>query len=280
VGRHLADALSREHQVIQLNRRATGADGEIVHDLGERLPTKRLPGRINAVVHAAGLLGRTANSSPLCRRVNVEATRELADYAALAGSSHFVLCSTGGVYLPTAQVLHERSAVAPQDAYGDSKAAAETIVQSYAQAFAAQILRLFFPFGPGQKGRLIANFIEEIDAGRSVTLMNSSGQPLLTPVYIDDLVEYVRRVLNISAGFVANIGGNEVVSIRELAEMIGKALGRNPTFEITETSGTPCNWWGDSSYISQLTDYSPQVSLAQGLERTIAKFIVARAGRS
>jgi nucleoside-diphosphate-sugar epimerase len=232
------------------------------------LPIDLLPRHIDTVIHAAGLVGQIASSSQLYQRVNVDATRELAEYAVSAGASRFVFLSTGGIYQPSEQRLTEESAVSPQDAYATSKRAAESVLSSFDSEFAVQVLRLFFPFGPTQQGRLIPNLIEGIRQGRPVSLMNVSGQPVVTPIFIDDLVEYVRRVLDIPDGLLANVAGDEAVSIRGLADMIGKTLGRNVAFEVRE-SQTPCNWCGSNDLISRLTDYSPRVTLELGLERII-----------
>lgn len=268
-------ALAKEHRVFRLNRQSTGAIDEIVHDLAEPMPVDRLPRHVDTIIHTAGLVGQSASSLQLCQRVNVDATRELADYAARAGATRFLFCSTGGVYLPSEQKLTEQSVVSPPDAYTESKLSAEVVVQSFDKAFAVQVLRLFFPFGPMQKGRLISNLIQRVAQGEPIQLMNTSGQPIVTPLYIDDLVEIMLRVLDLPDSFVANVAGDEAVSIRALAEMIGKMLSREVVFDIKD-SGMAVNWFGSNELISRLTGYSPRVSLESGLERTVAQFVKER----
>ena len=273
VGRHLAVALAKEHRVIPLNRRPTGAEGEIIHDFAQPLTLDRLPRRVDLIIHTAGLVGLQASSSPLCWRVNVDATVELGDYAIRAHAKKFILFSTGGVYRPTEQHLTEQSVVGPPDAYTQSKLAAEMASQSFKEDFDVQILRLFFPFGPTQRGRLIPNLIQRVSRNEPIHLTNEIGQPFVTPLYIDDLVEYVRRVLLVSESFVANLAGQEAASIRVIADLIAGVLNRAVRFEIKD--GMPiCNWWGDNNLISHLTDYSPRVSLELGLKQTIAEMEV------
>jgi nucleoside-diphosphate-sugar epimerase len=271
VGRHLADALAKEHRVFPVNRHPAGIAREIVHDFAHPLPSDKLPGRIDAVIHTAGLVGHQANTSPLCIRVNVTATRELAEYAIRARAQRFVFFSTGGVYRPTEGRLTEQSAVSPPDDYTQSKLEAEIAANSLKDDLVVQILRLFFPFGPTQRGRLIPNLIGHIFRNEPIPLTNDLGQPLVTPLYIDDLIEYVRRVLLIPDSFVANLAGDEVVSIRNLACMIARVLDRTPRFEVRE--GRPIyNLMGDNGIISQLTNFSPRVSLELGFERTVSGF--------
>src|SRR4051812_7697038 len=97
-GRRLVGSLRRTHRVHSLCRTPAGGELEVVHDLREPLDMARLPARIDAVVHTAAIVGREANASSDVHRVNVQATVELAQYAARAGASHFVFFSTGGVY--------------------------------------------------------------------------------------------------------------------------------------------------------------------------------------
>ena len=268
--------MAEEHNIIPLNRHASGVYGEIVHDLANPLPRGLLPQHVDVVVHAAGLVGQSANSSQLFHRVNVDATRELVEYAIDAGATRFVFFSTGGIYRPTEEMLSEDATVFPTDAYTESKFAAEHIVNQFEGSIAAQVLRLFFPFGPTQEGRLIPVLIQRIASNVPVPLINAAGQPLVTPLYIDDLVEYIRRILGIPYSLTVNVAGDEAVSILAMATMIGKLLGKAVQFEIGESGATACNWRGSNSRIARLTKYRPQVTFAQGLERTIGQFLSAR----
>jgi nucleoside-diphosphate-sugar epimerase len=269
VGRHLAAALGKSHRVIALNRRSTGAVEEIVHDLAQPLSSAHLPPRIDAVIHAAGLVGAEANLSALCHRVNVDASAELAEYAVNAGARRFVFFSTGGVYRASAARLTEDADTGPGDAYGRSKLAAEEIVRGFGGCLAVQVLRPFFPYGPTQRKRLIPSLIEKILNDRPVPLPSESG-PIVTPLYVDDLVEFVVRALPLDESFVANLAGDEEVSIRTIADRIGATMKREVRFEIDKTLPS-VNWRGDNGLISRLADYTPSVPLRTGLHWTIAR---------
>lgn len=270
VGRHLAAALSKEHRIVPLTRRLTGAPSEIVHDLTNVLAIDRLPRQIDAIIHTAALVGHQANTSARCRRINLDATKELGDYAIRAGAKRFIFFSTGGVYRPTEDRLTEESAVDPQDAYTQSKLDAELVIGSLKRDLRVQILRPFFPFGPTQRGRLVPNLIERVTRNEPIQLTNTVGHPVVTPLYIDDLVEYVRRVLIVSDSFVANLSGDEAVTIRRLGEMVAIALNRAPRFDVSEGLAT-WNWIGDNKFISGLTGYSPRTSLQLGLRRAVTE---------
>ena len=270
VGRHLLVALAKKHRVVAMSRRPTGAPGEIIHDFADHLPGDRLPRRIDSIIHTAGIVGRQADWSSAYTRVNVEATNELAEYAIRAGAKRFVLFSTGGVYRRTEQQLTEESVVAPADEYARSKLAAELAVQTIKGELAVQVLRLFFPFGPTQRGRLIPNLIERIAQDKPIRLANDIGQPLVTPLYIDDLIEYVRRVLFLPDSFVANVAGAETASIRTLSNIIAGVLNRTALFEVSEEMEI-YNWQSDNDLISRLTEYSCRVSVQAGIERTVAE---------
>ena len=54
------------------------------------------------------------------------------------------------------------------------------------------ILRLFFPFGPGQKvPRLFPSLIGRIARGETIDINTSLGRPIINPVYIEDLVDQI-----------------------------------------------------------------------------------------
>jgi len=270
VGRHLATQLRPSHSVISITRRHSGAKNEVKWDLAQPLPSNRFPEHIDTVIHTAGLVGGIANSSSLCRRINVDATNELVRYAVRAKASRFVFLSTGGVYQHTREKLTEESLVVPSDAYTQSKLDAEISLNDFKGDLAVQVLRLFFPYGPTQRGRFIPNLIEQVAQHKTVRISNAIGEPLVTPLFIDDLLEYLGRFLGYEDTVTVNVSGSELVSMRMLAEAIGELLNRSVHFEVLENERV-ANWWGDNDRLSRLTDYRPKVSLECGLKRTIAE---------
>ena len=245
VGGNLARGLSGEHELTVLPRAS---------DLRHSIDLALLPAHADVVIHAAGVMGMAATD------VNVIGTRHVIDAARAMNAARLVLLSTGGVYGPSDQPLTEEAELAPQNEYAASKLAAEEIAR--AAGIRLQVLRLFFPYGPGQRNeRLIPRLIDHVRRGAPVT-----NAARLNPIYIDDLVEWTRRLLEVEHELTLNIAGAEIVSVREIVEIIGRVLEVTPN--VLDESGP--SWIGNNSRVAELTGYMPRVSLEEGLRRTIA----------
>jgi nucleoside-diphosphate-sugar epimerase len=95
------------------------------------------------------------------------------------------------------------------------------------------ILRLFFPFGSGQRPpRFIPRLIQRVARGETVDVNEDGDGPFVNPIYIDDLLKRLRDILAAPDRPFYNLGGNEILSLREIAERIGAMLGRSPIFGI------------------------------------------------
>ena len=86
----------------------------------------------------------------------------------------------------------------------------------------------------------------------------------MNPLYIDDLVNWVIRLLEVeNASGPYNLGGAETVSVRELAQMLGSLLGRQVHFEYGNSiSGDTI---GDTSRVREATSFTPEWTLDKGL---------------
>ena len=97
--------------------------------------------------------------------VNVAMTMFLLEWAAQARVKQFCLVSSGAVYEPFASPLKEDAALAPIGFLGASKLASEIIAKPFSSIFTLNTLRLFFPYGPGQRDRLIPELVRRVRSG-------------------------------------------------------------------------------------------------------------------
>jgi nucleoside-diphosphate-sugar epimerase len=231
-----------------------------------------LPDTADAVVHLAQAGGSPPDDSVL-RTVNVESTRLLLDYSRRAGATRFLLASSGSVYGGSSSPLSEDQPPRPLDAYARSKAEAESLLEQAPPGVRVCALRLFAPYGPGQNGRLIAELVDRVLSGRPVTL-RGDGHPKLNPIFVDDVAAIVVRSLETSVPPVLNTAGDEVLSIRDMAETIGRVLGVSPVF-VVAAGDPPLDLVADTTLlrgIFQLGDLTP-------FERGIASTVGAGSGR-
>jgi len=237
-------------------------------DLSRPLDTSALPESPKSVVHLAQSMHH--REFPERARdlfaVNVASTFDMLEYARTAGAEAFVFASSG-VCGPSEGPIAEEAPLAPSNFYLRTKAACEILAGEYASFFNVALLRFFFPYGPGQRNRLIPDVIARVREGREVLLTGGDGLRLC-PMYIDDVAESIARALTVSGLNMLNVAGREAVSLRELAETIGDIIGKTPTFD--EQPGAAPSFIADTRRMDAVLGRWERVGLAKGLERTIA----------
>jgi len=255
LGSAIADSLEG-HEVIGLARREHEGYPTICCDLRAALP--RLP-EVDVCLHLA-----FANDPRYCKehsgeahRINVLATKQLLKIA-----SRFVFISSGSVCGFQDGLSSETVVPAPADDYARMKLEAENVVASHQRR---AVLRWFYPYGPGTKPESLVNrLIRRVEADEEIPLHND-GRPCINPIFITDLVAATRVFCVGHLEGVYNVAGREVVSIEELARLIGEAVGRRPIFRMT---GQPIqDMAGSTAKLSEF--YRPKVSLQDGLSRTV-----------
>ena len=240
IGAAVIRALARKgHEVIAVVRRH---DAEmrgcetVTWDLVQAKRPRPLPDKVDAIVHAAQ--SRNYRAVPPDRadmfHVNVAATYTLLDYAVDVGVSRFCLFSTGTVYEPYRGELREDAALAPAGFLGATKLAAEVLARPYAGSFALSVLRLFFPYGPGQKNRLIPDIIERVRTGSPVQLAADGEGLWIAPTYVEDIAEITATAVIDGWTGTINVASPQIISLRELAGSVGRIVGRLPVFEMTD----------------------------------------------
>jgi UDP-glucose 4-epimerase len=195
----------------------------------------KFPETVDAVIHLAQ--SRSYRRFPVDTgemfAVNVAMTMFLLTWAAQARVRHFCLASSGGVYEPFSGPLKEDAPLAPIGFLGASKLASEVIARPFSSTFSLNILRLFFPFGPGQRDRLIPDLVQRVRSGSTIQLSANGEGVRLVPTFIEDVAEVILTSVESAWTETLNVATPEVLSIREIANSIGRQLGVEPRFEIT-----------------------------------------------
>lgn len=246
-------------------------------DVTRRISAEKFPGDVDAVIHLAQ--ARHYRSFPSDARegfdVNIGMTFSLLEWAATAGVKHFGLVSSGAVYEPFTGSLREDSMTSPSGFLGASKLAAETIARPFSNVFNLNILRLFFPFGPAQRDRLIPDLIRRVREGQPIQVTPNGEGLRLTPSYIDDVVDvFVESIARSWCGTI-NVAAPESLSIRQISEIIGRRLGCAPRLEIVDKA--PVDIVPSVERLANLYDLKRFSSFDEGLRRTLDE---ARPGQS
>ena len=232
IGSHAAATWSPESELVAIAREGgrpapSQVAKSLTMDLSRPLDGKALPGKLDAVVHCAqsSRFREFPGGAADMEAINIRSALDLADYAVGAGARSFVYLSTGGVYRASESPLAECDAVKPESFYAATKAAAEQLLAHYSDLLNVVVLRPFFVFGPGQEAMLVPNLITKVDQGEEIVVAGKNGMRT-NPTFVDDAVEMVRSALDLDASATINLAGDETLSLREMAEEIGRVLGK------------------------------------------------------
>lgn len=230
---------SRGERVYALHRPGGGAPERlasveaVAQDLAAPLDSG-LPAEIDAVVHLAQSrrYREFPEGAPDVFEVNSAATVRLLDWARRAGATQFVYASSGAVYQPGPEPAREGDLAAePPNFYAASKRSGELACEAFRGQLNAHVLRFFFIYGPGQERMFVPGILDRVRSGQEVTLAGEQGIRV-NPVYVDDAVAAIAGTLDASESLTLNVGGPQVVSLRELAGIAGELLGREPRYAV------------------------------------------------
>ncbi|MEK6916166.1 MAG: NAD-dependent epimerase/dehydratase family protein [Nanoarchaeota archaeon] len=214
-------------------------------------------------------------------KLNVETDLCLLEACRLLNpSAKIVHASTRQIYgSQTILPIKEEASLNPPDVNAVNKIAAENYYSLYNKVYGikAVSLRLTNTFGPGQTMKLpIHGFIP-----RLIRELISNGEIKLPPDC--DIKRDINFIDDVSMAFIAcalsnidkgayNLGNNEIISIKDFANRLLKANGSGKCIESTEPIKSGINigsTYLDFGKFNSLTGWKPQVTLEEGITRTL-----------
>ena len=137
------------------------------------------------------------------------------------------------------------------------------------------IARIFNTYGPGMKlndGRVIPNFISQALSGRPLTVYGEGSQSR-SFCYIDDLVRGLVLLADSGEHWPVNLGNPEEFTVKQLVEKMSQVLGRPLKVEFKPLpEDDPKRRKPDISRAQRILGWQPQISLEEGLRKTINHF--------
>lgn len=231
---HLARAghrvLAAGHDPARLQRFGEDRVEPVLLDVRQSAALDILPARMDAVIHLAQANVPFPEGAADLFAVHIAGTQHLLEYARKAGAQRFIFASSGSVYGGGERPWREDDPANGAGYYAASKVAAERLVQAYGSEFASTIFRLFWPFGPGQSGRVVPGLINRVRTGQTITL-REGGRPRMNPLYVSHVVDVFTQALSAAGHQLVNLGGDTVLSVGEMAGTIGHILGREPVLQ-------------------------------------------------
>lgn len=163
--------------------------------------------------------------------------------------------------------------------YDEGKRCAETLFFDYHRQhnLDIKVVRIFNTYGPRMHpndGRVVSNFIVQALQGRDITIYGDGSQTR-SFCYVDDLIEAFLRMMETEHGFTGpiNIGNPCEFSMLQLAELVLKyTQSKSKLIFNPLPSDDPKQRKPDISLAQQKLDWTPKVSLEDGLKETISYF--------
>lgn len=210
---------------------------------------------------------------------NIKGTLNICQAARDAGTSRLLVTSTSEVYGTAKYVpIDEKHPRQPQSPYSATKIGADAIALSFRNAFdlPVTIVRPFNTYGPRQSARaIIPTIISQIAAGARAIKVGD-----LTPTrdfnYVEDTCRGFLAIAESqdTVGKEINIATGKEVTMQQTLDLIADIMGTDIKWERDPQRIRPANsevfrLCGDASLLRSLTGWQPQVSLREGLSRTV-----------
>ncbi|MEH6360492.1 MAG: UDP-glucuronic acid decarboxylase family protein [Amylibacter sp.] len=167
----------------------------------------------------------------------------------------------------------------PRSCYDEGKRAAETLFHDYHNAYGVdiRIARIFNTYGPNmdpEDGRVVSNFIVQALQNNDITIYGRGNQTR-SFCYVDDLLNGIEALMASSETYSSpvNIGNPVEFTMLELAQMVLlETDSRSKIIHMDLPVDDPKQRKPDITLAKSMLGWAPEVSLQQGLKKTIPYF--------
>ncbi len=251
----------------------------VVEDIRNQKKMEQLLRKADGVYHLACLGVRHSLHSPLENHaVNALGTLGLLMAARNAKVKRFVYVSSSEVYGTARRVpMTEDHPTFPLTVYGSAKLAGDCYTRAFynTYGFPAVVVRPFNSYGPrshheGDSGEVIPKFVLRCLAGRPMVLFGD-GRQTRDFTYVSDTARGIllAGLSPRAVGKTLNIGQGRETSIRELARLVRKVLGKpRAAMGFDEPRpGDVRRLYADTTLARKWLGFHPTVTLEAGLQK-------------
>ena len=290
IGSHLVDALILRGFEVTILDIAAKADRDYVNPGAKYLQadlTKRETIEMVKLLNPDIIYHFAANASVaksvadpvMDYDINYAATVRLLEVAATIGVERFIFSSTGGALsseyttIPTAEIAASK----PLSPYAMHKLASEQMGEFYRLNRGVPFVALRFAnvYGPRQtstcgEANVTATFAARMVANQE-TMINGAGRQTRDYVYVSDVIRACILLLDAdTANGPYNVGSGIELDVLTIHRVMSKYSGytQKPTIRPPQAGETMRSCL-DIAKISDQLGWTPQVSFAQGIARTI-----------
>lgn len=217
--------------------------------------------------------------------VNSLGTKKMLDVLKKNPSGTFVLASTSEVYgnplehPQTETYWGNVNPVGERSCYDEAKRFAEAISMAYLRKHSLdiRIARIFNTYGPHMEkndGRVISNFVNQALENKPLTIYGDGSQTR-SFCYVSDMVRalYLLGTTKQLQGEIINLGNPQEKSILEIARLIQTMTKTQSQITFQEKDADdPERRKPDITKVQRLLQWNPEISLEDGLSKTIEYF--------
>jgi UDP-N-acetylglucosamine/UDP-N-acetyl-alpha-D-glucosaminouronate 4-epimerase len=291
IGSHLAEELIRRGATVRVvDNLITGRRSNLSHlpaveflegDLANPDVAARAVSGIDYVLHQAAIpsVPRSVQDPITSNRANITSTLNVLVAARDAGVKRLVYAGSSSAYGNTPTLPKREDMPAnPLSPYALQKLVGEQYCQLFTQlyGFETVTIRYFNVFGPRQDpgspySGVISLFSTALLEGRQPVIYGD-GEQTRDFTYVANVVDGVLRALEApeAAGEVINVATGGRISLNELLRVMNRIVGTHlgPVYQPAR-SGDVKDSQADISKAHSLLGYVPQVTLEDGLRRTL-----------
>lgn len=182
--------------------------------------------KYDVILHVAGIVHKKENHKleSIYKKVNTQLTLELAEKAKVEGVKQFIFISSMSVYGKRSGIIDTETIPKPNTNYGKSKLKAEEgLIEMEDKAFRIAIVRPPMVYGKGCKGNYA-----RLSKLANVCTYFPSVKNQRSMIYIDNLCEFLRLLINEDMDGLFYPQNEEYVCTSDMFSLIVKSKGKRP----------------------------------------------------
>ncbi|MGQ3328596.1 NAD-dependent epimerase/dehydratase family protein [Halorubrum sp. FL23] len=290
VGSHLAARLRDRGATVRVADDLSKGDRERVPDGVEFVRAdltapdgvaEAVTGDLDVVFHFAAYTDTNYDDDRELFEANTEMTYNVLERMHEVGVDRLAFTSSSTVYGEAPRPTPEdHGPLEPISIYGSSKLADEALISTHAHSYGVQswVFRFANIVGPHQRGNVIPDFIQKLDADPSELEILGDGRQEKSYMHVSECVDAIQHVVEHAADElnVYNLGTETTTSVTDIADIVSDELGVDPEYAYT---GGDRGWTGDVPKmrlsIEKLTDlgWEPSIESDEAVRRSARELI-------
>ena len=221
---------------------------------------------------------------------NLQATFNVLEACRFFKIPLLVFASTSAVYGDAEQIPtpEDYTPLKPISVYGAVKLACETLIATYSRLYGLKslILRYANVVGPRSKHGVLIDFVKKLKFNPNRLEILGNGLQRKSYIYVEDAVDATLKALeymleNYSLEKIFNVGSEDWVTVKEIADMVVGAMGLNGVeYVYKPATGDGRGWPGDVklmlldvSRLKRAAGWRPKMGSKEALWKTLENLI-------